>query len=187
MRLVNMSPSTQSASVEPRASSQVGRWFAVHTQPHRELPAEQRLQAQGFTTFVPKIDRTIRHARKISQAQRPFFPGYLFVQFDPGATAWRAINGTVGVKRLVMHGDRPAPIRRGVIETMLQSVDEAGHLLFSQPLKPGDKVRLINGPFAYQLGELQQLRANDRARVLLSMLDSTVPIVTRRQDLVPAD
>ncbi|MEM6914394.1 MAG: transcription termination/antitermination NusG family protein, partial [Pseudomonadota bacterium] len=75
------------------------RWFAVRTLPQKELSAEVRLAAQGYRTFLPMMDRTIRHARKISTVERAFFPRYLFVRFDRRRTAWRSINGTIGVDR----------------------------------------------------------------------------------------
>src|SRR5215831_17409425 len=48
------------------------RWFAVHTQPHREFRANQQLGNQGFTVFLPKRLKTVRHARRLPTYQRLF-------------------------------------------------------------------------------------------------------------------
>lgn len=159
------------------------RWFAVRTQPHKEMTASTRLTAQGFEVFLPLIERTLRHARKITVAKRAFFPRYLFVRFDPDTAQWRSINGTIGVDRLIMGGERPQPIKHAVVETLLASVDENQLLQFRDPLKVGDPVRLLNGPFANELGVLDEMRSSDRVRILLSLLDQTVPVVVERRQI----
>ena len=55
------------------------RWYAVHTQPLNETRAEQHLSNQDFTTFMPKRLKTVRHARKLTTVEAPFFPRYLFI------------------------------------------------------------------------------------------------------------
>ena len=56
------------------------RWSAVHTLPF----AEAQLHRQGFRTFQSKRCKTVRHARRLSTAEAPFFPRYLFVALDLG-------------------------------------------------------------------------------------------------------
>ena len=58
------------------------RWYAVHTQPHRELRAKNQLENQSYQVFLPLRLKTIRHARKLSNVASPFFPRYLFIQLD---------------------------------------------------------------------------------------------------------
>ena len=93
------------------------RWYVARTLPHNEVSAKRRLVAQGYRTFLPMRDRTIRHARRISTVPRPVFPRYLFVQFDEGSARWRSINGTIGIERLLMRGERPEAVRAGVVES----------------------------------------------------------------------
>ena len=50
------------------------RWYAVHTFPFAEKRAEAQLNNQQFRTFLPKRQKTIRHARKLSTVIAPFFP-----------------------------------------------------------------------------------------------------------------
>ncbi len=73
------------------------RWYAVRTQPNQEARAEHQLQRQGFATFLPRIGKSVRHARKLRQVRAPLFPGYLFVQLDLTRDRWRAVNSTYGV------------------------------------------------------------------------------------------
>jgi hypothetical protein len=77
------------------------RWYAVHTLPFAEPRAEGQLHRQGFRTFQPKRHKTVRHARRLSTIEAPFFPRYLFIVLDLGRHQWRSVNGTFGVSRLV--------------------------------------------------------------------------------------
>ena len=171
------------ADIETEGLMPGQRWYVARTLPHKERTASERMRAQGFRTFLPLQDRTIRHARRILTVRRPIFPRYLFVRFDPGATQWRSINGTIGVDRLIMRGTMPEAVRDGVVETLLASADEEDRLQFTETLKPGDTVRLLHGPFADQLGQLQHLGASDRVQVLLSFLGGPVPVHVKRASL----
>jgi transcriptional antiterminator RfaH len=162
------------------------RWYVARSLPHKEHAAKQRLIAQGFCTFLPMQDRTLRHARRIITVCRPVFPRYLFVRFNPMTTQWRSINGTVGLDRLIMRGDEPEPVRRGVVESLAASVDERDRLRFRQILRPGDRVRLMCGPFAEQLGVLGHLGPHDRVQVLLSFLGGPVPVQVDRTSVALA-
>src|SRR5215469_15791272 len=133
------------------------RWYAVYTQPHREATAKLHLGNQLFRTFTPLLSKTIRHARRLDTVLAPLFPRYLFVAFDLTRDRWQVINGTHGVTTLIMYDERPLPVQSGVVETLIASSTPDGEILFGQDMEPGDRVRLVAGPFAGQLGILQQL------------------------------
>src|SRR6185312_12256953 len=109
-----------------------------------------QLERQGFATFLPKLPKTIRHARRLSVRLAAYFPGYLFVQLDLTRQRWRSINGTLGVAYLVGSGERPAPVPRGVVEALAAAADERG-VLAGPPLQAGQKVRILAGAFADKL------------------------------------
>jgi transcriptional antiterminator RfaH len=153
------------------------RWFVVHTLPHREKRAQLHLANQSYRVFLPKRERTIRHARKLTTVVRPFFPRYLFLILDPERQQWRAVNGTLGVAGLLMQGDRPHPVPPGIVETLVASTGPDGMLQMRPQLNVGDPVRLTQGPFAEYLGTLDRLDDSGRVRVLLDMLGRQVPIL----------
>src|SRR5262245_35635693 len=66
----------------PIAPARRDRWYLAHSRPNNERKAEFNLNVQGFTTFLPQIEKTIRHARRLQAVRRPLFPRYLFVQID---------------------------------------------------------------------------------------------------------
>jgi transcriptional antiterminator RfaH len=161
------------------------RWYVVYTLPHRESGAQLHLRNQGFRTFLPLVAKTTRHARRYDTVMAPFFPQYLFVAFDLTRTRWRAINGTRGVTTLIMQDDRPAPVKSGIVETLIASSSPAGEVLFPLDVVPGDRVRLIAGPFVGQLGMLQRLNGAGRAQVLLEIMGIHVPTKLHVRSLIP--
>ncbi len=72
------------------------RWFLAHTQPKSELKAGLHLGAQGFRTYLPQIEKTVRHARQLRTVQAPLFPRYLFVILDLDRDRWLSVRSTVG-------------------------------------------------------------------------------------------
>jgi transcriptional antiterminator RfaH len=175
------------APLGPRSLIGSERWYVVYTQPHREATAQANLEAQGFHTFLPRYAKTIRHARKYRTTVAPLFLRYLFIAMNVERDRWRSVNGTRGVTALIMQHERPVPVRRGIVETLLASSAEGGEIRFCQDLKAGQRVRLVAGPFAEQLGVLEQLGNAGRIRILLEMMGSRIPIETLSRDVVPAN
>jgi len=161
------------------------RWYAVRTLPFSETRAQRNLENQSFRTFLPKRRKTVRHARKITTVGAPLFPCYMFVALDLTFHQWRSVNGTFGVSRLLMQGDRPLPVPEGVVETLIASADDAGVVQFGQQLRVGMPVRVMAGPFVEQLAILDRLDDCGRVRVLLELMGRQVPASLHCNDLLP--
>ena len=160
------------------------RWYAAATQPNKELTAVEHLERQAFRTFCPLEQVVRRHARKVIRTTAPVFRGYVFIAMDPELARWRSINGTWGVRALITSGDRPLAVRRGVVETLLASVDGDGVLGYVDPLRPGMTVRLRSGPLADELGVIERLDGKRRVQLLLSFLGGSVRAVVDRADIL---
>lgn len=162
------------------------RWYAASIQPGRSAIAVAHLARQDFRAFLPCRESMVRSGRRLVRRVSPFFPGYIFVSFDVGRTRWRAVNGTAGVRSLVMQGDRPAPVPRGLVEGMIALTGADGLLDVSGGLVAGDKVKLMSGPFADLIGRLDRLDPGGRCRVLIEIMNGVIPVVMERKDLVSA-
>lgn len=164
-------------------------WYVVATLPHREKVAAEQLNNQDFKTFFPRRLKTVRHARKSFDRIVSYFPGYIFVSFDLNTDQWRSVNGTFGVRSLLMGGEHPLMVPRGVIENLRDMTDGAGFLKPIEALRPGDDVRVLNGPMADMIGKIDRLDGKHRARVLLDMLHGKMPLlvpvtnVAKRNDI----
>jgi transcription elongation factor/antiterminator RfaH len=167
------------------ATTENERWFVVNTLPRREMGAWHQLNRQGFRSFAPYVVRTVRHARKLRNTRAPVFPGYIFIILDLSRDRWRSVNGTFGVVRLVMGGERPQPVPCGVVEGLLALTDETSLLSRDRDLAKGQAVRVVAGPFASVLGCLDRLDDNGRVRVLLDIMGGQVPALLDRSLLEP--
>jgi transcription elongation factor/antiterminator RfaH len=143
------------------------------------------LENQGWQTFFPRIARSLRSGRRIRTELRPLFPGYIFVRLDIAHTPWRAIDGTVGVRKLVKHGETPAAVPRGVVEAIQAISQSNGQLVFTANLKPGDKIRFLTGPFADLIGTLERIDGKGRVLVLLELLGRAAHVAVHGSELQP--
>src|SRR5207244_8206446 len=162
------------------------RWFLVHTQPKSEWRAKLHLGAQGFRTYLPEIQKTIRHARKLSTVRAPLFPRYLFITLDLERDRWLSVRSTVGVSRLFTTKDgRPVPVPVGIVESLIEHSDGTVTRLDAGLVK-GQQVRILCGPFADFIGTLERLNEAGRVQVLLKLMGSAVPVSLHRSALMPA-
>jgi len=162
------------------------RWFLAHTQPKSECKAQLHLAAQGFRTYLPQIQKTIRHARQLKTVRAALFPRYLFVILDLERDRWLSVRSTVGVSRLLTHQDgRPIPIPIGIVESLIER--SHGNLTrLDSGLIKGQHVRILLGPFADFVGTLQRLDDAGRVQVLLEMMGTAVPVTLDRSALASA-
>ena len=62
------------------------RWYVVHTLPHQESRAEVQLTNQQYRAFLPKREKTVRHARKLRTVVAPFFLATCLLSLISSAT-----------------------------------------------------------------------------------------------------
>jgi transcriptional antiterminator RfaH len=172
----------------PRFELESGeRWYVATTLPRKERVAATHLANQNYRSFLPVHLETRRHAGKFNTLLAPVFPGYVFVILDIERHRWRSINGTLGVQRLITDGERPSAVPPGIVETLIQSSDQRGALIYkADDLAIGDRVQLMAGPFAGSLSVLQRLDGAGRVQVLLELLGGAVKVVIARNAVAAA-
>lgn len=157
----------------------MSNWYVVHTQPMAEQRALANLVRQGYEAYLPLYRRRRSHARRVELVQRPLFPRYLFVRFDPKVDHWRSILGTFGVSGLVRIGDVPIPVPSGIVEDLranqaARSFDD--EIAPARKLAVGERIRVLAGPFSDLVGKFQALADSERVIVLLEMLGREVRV-----------
>jgi len=162
------------------------RWFLVHALPKSEWKAELHLGAQGFRIFLPRIEKTIRHARQLRTVRAPLFPRYLFVRLDLDRDRWLSVRSTVGVARLfTYHDGRPVPVPIGVVESLIARPN--GSLVrLDDGLVTGQRVRVLSGPFSEFVGTVERLDDAGRVRILLDLMETAIPVSVHRSAVAPA-
>jgi transcriptional antiterminator RfaH len=84
-----------------------------------------------------------------------------------------------------MAGDAPMPAPHGVVEALGAMMGADGLLSFSSRMRPGQKVRVLTGPFADRIGELVHADEKDRVQILLDIMGVQVTVRAARQALAP--
>ena len=110
-------------------------WFILQFKSNSHAQASKNLNQQGFETFLPLCDATSQNASRFINANRPLFPGYMFIKFDRVETEWHKINNTYGVSRLITSNSKLKPIPTIFIDNLMMLYDLSGKLLTVEKLK----------------------------------------------------
>ena len=106
------------------------------------------------------------------------FPRYLFIHLDSIAENWAPIRSTRGVAGLVRWGSDIPAVPDAVVECLQQNLDTAG-CIPTPPVgyQPGDKLRILEGPFAGLEGLFYSRRGDDRIMLLLEVMKQEQRVV----------
>jgi len=172
------------ATRQTSRSREMADWYAVQTKARQEAIAEQHLGNQAFHTFLPLL-RIVRHRRGRWQGViEPLFPGYLFVELDIEQQNAAPIRSTRGVISLVRHGGIPRPIPTHIIEPLIDAQHTHGEAIEPEKLfKAGDKVTLIDGPFAGLTAIFEAKSSQERVILMLNMLGGQTRVSVSAHDI----
>ncbi len=161
------------------------RWLAVHTKPRQESIAEKNLQQQELEVYCPKILIEKRKRGKIVKVVEALFPRYLFVRFEQGRDSTAAINYTRGVAQIVRFGTELAIVPDDIIRLLKSSATGSSGLYIEllPELKPGDRVNVIDGPFAGISGVFHKSNAEERVIILLNILGGQNRVMLQREQV----
>jgi transcriptional antiterminator RfaH len=176
---------SRSQRVEERCGS---RWGVVHTHPQAERWAAQNLQRQGYAAYLPTHtvrirDRTIPTLTR--PVERPLFTSYLFVAVP--LTLWGPIRHTLGVRSLLMSGDRPSIVATALLDALRAAEGVRRSVVAPGALwAPGSVLEVSRGSFSGHRGALLRLLTKDRAVVMLLLFGELRQVVVPITDLAVA-
>lgn len=149
-------------------------WYALRVKSHKERAVHELLQVRNITAYFPALQVQPKNPR--AARIRPYFPGYLFVRTNLDEAGINAFSWLPGTRGLVTFGDIPAIVPDNLIYELRQQIRRIeceGGPAAAADYRQGDKVRIINGPFAgYEAIFDAHLPGVKRVRVLLAFLSS---------------
>lgn len=145
-------------------------WYLLQTKPNAHDTACENLRRQGFDVFLPLIVKTTKKSGKFSDAKAPLFPGYLFMGTSIDPIPWKGVNGTRGVSSAVTLDGVFRPVNIRIIEGLKQRCDEHGVYSRLRDIDVGDRVQIERGPLADFICSVDQIRDDQRAWVLIELL-----------------
>lgn len=143
-------------------------WYVIQCKGGESFRAADHLANQGYAVFHPVLNAQRKRQGKLTTVAEPLFPYYLFIRLDQVISNWRPIRSTRGVLRLLTFGNTPVAVPDALIETLQAQPNrkEGSHTYFST----GEKVTITDGPFKDLEAVFQRCKGEERAIVLLNVL-----------------
>ncbi|CAM3825922.1 transcription/translation regulatory transformer protein RfaH [Vreelandella rituensis] len=157
-----MEPNNPIANVAPC-------WYVIQCKGGESFRAAEHLANQGYEILHPVLKVQRKRQNKLTWITEPLFPYYLFIRLDQIASNWGPIRSTRGVLRLLTFADTPVPVKDDLVETLKSHAtaeDETPHTYFMA----GEKVRITQGPFKELEAIFTRTKGEERAIVLLNIL-----------------
>lgn len=132
------------------------RWYIVHTYSGYENKVKVNLKKRiEYTNMGDKIFRievpqkTVVQMKggKKQEKEEKVFPGYVLVEMIMDEDSWYVVRHTSGVTKFVGSVKKPIPVKESEIKRILHRTSSQVEKV-ELDVKPGDKVRIISGPFA---------------------------------------
>ncbi len=165
--------------VDPRA------WYIIHCYSGYEHKVkhnlEQRIESMGmhefiFQVVVPTVEEIEIRDGKRRTMERCLYPGYIMVQMTLTDDSWYVVRNTPGVTGFVGMGNTPTPLRTEAVQGILRRMEAAAPQVRAT-FKPGQKVRIIEGPFADFIGVVDDIdEERTKVRVLVSFFGRETPV-----------
>ena len=150
-------------------------WVLIYTKAKEEKKANENLQKQGFKTFLPLISPSNKNSDFKSLV--PVFPRYLFAQINLETDNWPSIKSSYGVSHIVMFSEKFTSIPNNIIQLIQDKLDESGIYKENVSIvdyQKGDPVFIKEGRFAGIDAIFLSKKSNDRVRLLLNLLNTSV-------------
>lgn len=156
---------------EPR----IDPWLVLRTRSRHESAVETSLQQKRINAYLPKRHVVRRWKGRKRVVELPLFPGYVFVQ--PSVDQYENIRYIRGSCGLVLLGSKPAAMPERDLEAVKMLVGSGAELEVNPKLIPGQRVKVIAGPFAGIQGELFRIKSQEHLVINAHLLGSSVSVV----------
>jgi transcriptional antiterminator RfaH len=149
-------------------------WYAIHTLTGKEDEAKRALSQQGIDVFAPMAKEKRPNGGKYRLVDRPFFPRYIFANFDALEQAWK-VKHSRGVSGIVCCGDRPSVVPDFLMEELFSRIGNDGYMMQANRPKPtlgytkGETLVIEQGVWTGHEGIFQG-ESGERVNLLLSFL-----------------
>ncbi|MBN1488117.1 MAG: transcription termination/antitermination protein NusG [Anaerolineae bacterium] len=160
-------------------------WYVIHCYSGYEHKVkhnlDQRIESMNMQDFifevvVPTVEEIEIKDSKRRTVERCLFPGYIMVQMALTDDSWYVVRNTPGVTGFVGMGNLPTPLRPEAVQKILRRM-EATAPQVRATFKIGQKVRIIEGPFADFIGLVEGIdEERTKVRVLVSFFGRETPV-----------
>jgi transcriptional antiterminator RfaH len=162
-------------AMNPNTEGARKTWYLVYTKPRQEEVALLNLERQGYNAYLPKLRQWRKRRGKRELMVEPLFPRYLFIHLDSETDNWAPIRSTLGVSSLVRFGAEPARVPDEFVAQLRACESREGLHEWAEPeFRPGEVVRVAEGPFQGLEGVLLAPSGEERVILLLDIVGREV-------------
>jgi len=147
-------------------------WWVAHTRSRQEKALARFLSPLGVPFYVPQGEKRVRRAGRLFTSFLPLFPGYVFFR---GTAEQRRLAIQSRLLVGVLDVDDQALLERELRQ--LHALQTSGaNLVPHEELRPGQPVRVTEGPFQGYSGIVVRGQGALRLVVSISMLRKAVAV-----------
>jgi transcription termination/antitermination protein NusG len=160
-------------------------WYVVHCYSGYENKVrhnlEQRIETMGmkdkiFDVVVPTEEEIEVKEGKRRTVERRVFPGYILVNMIMSEESWYVVRNTPGVTGFVGMGNTPTPLRPEEVSQIIKRM-EAEAPRIKVTFKPGERVRIVDGPFNDFRGTVSEIDMEKaKVRVMVNFFGRETPV-----------
>ena len=145
-------------------------WYVIHTRSRFEQVVFDGLQGKFLEAFLPKITVMSKRRDRRKKIRVPVFPGYVFTRSDLNPHERLEIVKTIGVVRLIGNKDGPISVPDEAIDSLRIMVSCDSPVETGTRFRKGDRVMVVEGPFAGVVGTFVRYRGFGRVVVAVDAL-----------------
>lgn len=170
---------------ESPAQSDNRQWFVIHCYSGYENKVrknlEQRIETMNmrskiFDVVIPTQEEIEVRDGKRRTVERHVFPGYVLVNMILEEESWYVVRNTPGVTGFVGMGEEPTPLRPEEVAQILRRMEDEVPT-FKVTYKPGERVRIVDGPFNDFRGTVSDIdMERSKIRVMVNFFGRETPV-----------
>ncbi len=174
-----------SATTDEETTGPIPEWYVVHSYSGKENKVkknlEHRAESMNMTDRILQIVVPTETEIEIKdgvrrEVERQVFPGYILIEMIMDEDSWYVVRNTPGVTSFVGMGNKPSPLSQTEVSHIMSRI-ESDEPRVKVSFDVGERVRIIEGPFAEFTGVVDTLEAEKgKARVMVSFFNRETPV-----------
>lgn len=165
--------------------SQKRNWYVLHTYSGYEDSVaknlKQRVESLSmedkiFNVIVPKEKKIKIKDGKRKTVEEKIYPGYVLVEMIVTDDSWYIVRNTPNVTGFIGADTIPIPVSKKEIDSLMERMEEK-EPQYKIEVKPGDLVKIIDGPFKDFDGRVSEIdEGKGKIKVLVNMFGRDTPV-----------
>jgi len=158
-------------------------WYVLHTKSRFENVVYDGLIKKSVEVFLPKVLIKSKRKDRKKMIRVPLFPGYVFVKTDLNPYHHLEILKTTGAVKLIGNKTEPVPVTGQTIDSLKIMVRGDCPVMTGARFQSGDRVVVVNGPFAGVVGEFVRYKGEGRVVVTVAALGQYAAVEVSEEEV----